>query len=62
MTSPWVAEDVLRLAVMTPRAFFNSVETEERGKALFAKARPLRTALDRNDKRSSLARDARTAP
>ncbi len=34
------------------RAFFDSVETEKRGKALFEKARPLREALDRNEKRS----------
>ncbi|MDA1185403.1 MAG: hypothetical protein O2930_12265, partial [Acidobacteria bacterium] len=33
------------------RAFFDSVETEERGKALFEKAWPLREVLDRHEKR-----------
>ncbi len=40
---------------LTARAFFDSVETENRGKALFEKAWPLREALDRNEKRSSSA-------
>ena len=35
------------------KAFFDSVETEKRGNALFEKARPLREPLDRNEKRSS---------
>ena len=34
------------------RAFFDSVKTEKRGKALFEKARPLPEAPDRNEKRS----------
>ena len=33
------------------RAFFDSVETEERGQALFEKAWPLREVLDRHEKR-----------
>jgi phosphoglycerate dehydrogenase-like enzyme len=35
-----------------PRAFFDSVETAKRGKALFDKVRPPREALDRSEKRS----------
>ena len=37
---------------MATRAFFDSVETEKRGNAIFEKARPLREALDRNEKRT----------
>ena len=42
------------------RAFFDSVETEKRGKALFEKAWPLPEALDRNEKRSSWERAPRS--
>jgi hypothetical protein len=38
-------------AAADARAFFDSVETEKRRKALFEKARPVREASDRNEKR-----------
>ena len=44
------------------RAFFDSVETEKRGKAPFDRARLLREALDRIEKRSSADRRGGRAP
>jgi hypothetical protein len=49
----WAPRAFCRSDLCAPlRSFFDSVETEKRGKAPFEQARPLREALDRNEKRS----------
>ena len=49
-------------AVRAARAFFDSMETETRGNALFEKSLPLRATLGRNEKRSSALEPTDFAP